>query len=153
MKLLKIFALLLISMPAFCQPTHGELLWKFADDHVGAKVGRGHCYELVSEGYSLFSGKKIDGYMTPDKYGVKITRDSVQAGDVIYFQYFDKTKNNEEMTGHVGVVYAVSETNMSVANQNYHVQRRSESLVEIVTIGDLLDMGPNIDVQVSYYRP
>lgn len=152
---------ILIAIAVFCfskatAQTHNELIWKYASDHIGQKVGNGDCYELIKYAYKTICNCKIKQRASLRKYyfyfGREIPKDSVMEGDIVAFQYFDK-KTGNPLYGHIGVVYSVSETNMSIASQNYETDSRRKSKVVITVFKDITNVGPDITQIITFYRP
>lgn len=157
MKTLALFICIILGVEAVGQTkSHSQMMWEFANDNIGKRVGKGHCYELIREGYKQFGDYRISKRIYIDSietyYGRPIPKDSVAEGDIVLFRVFDKL-TKKELTGHIGIVYAMSETNMSVANQNYHVSKAKDGVVEIIVLDDIIQSYSNLDCVVSFHRP
>jgi hypothetical protein len=143
--------LILLSLRLTAQ-TDNEIIWNYANDHLGQKVGGGLCIDLVKGAYKQICNCRIERRSGLRKWryrlGQEIPKDSLMPGDVVQIRRFDKA-TNKEMSGHIAIVYAISETNISVIHQNWTDSRE----VTITIWSDLFDVGDEITQTFKYYRP
>jgi hypothetical protein len=152
-----IFVLIfLFSKTSLFAQTHNEVIWKFTNDHIGEKVGNGVCIELVKEAYKQYSGSKVEKKLglryAYYSFGREIPKDSVMEGDIVFFEYFNKETNKQEYS-HVGIVYSVCDTNMTIASQNYNVDKLKDSKVDVAAWKDITDVDSTITQTITFYRP
>ena len=137
--------------------SYNEKIWQYAEDHMGEKVGDGLCRRLVSEAYK-FSGledpfnKKSRKKGCYCALGSVIPKDSAMSGDVVLFRYYDNIKK-KQLVGHIGIVYGVSENNMSIINQNYDVLKTKYSTVTVAVWKDITEVDSTITQTITFYRP
>ncbi len=136
--------------------TKQDLIMQFIDEHIGEKVGNGVCSTLVSEAYK-FAGFE-DPYNRKNrhsscycKYGDEIPRDSVVSGDIFYVVYTDSL-TNKFINAHIGFVYGVSDSNISIANQNYGVNKLKHSKVEIVVWSDMVEKQLGVEQKIYFFH-
>lgn len=137
--------------------TKGEKIWQYANDHLGQKIGNGSCDELVIYAYKNVCGCNVRKRTSITNYeysfGVEVPKDSATQGDVVVFSCYEK-KTGKEISGHVGIVYAVSENNMSIINQNYKASSQKESVVTVAVWKDIIEIDSTSYTQkIAFYRP
>lgn len=135
--------------------TKRELIWQYANDHLGERIGDGNCDELIIYAYKAVCGcnaRRKDGI---GKYryffGTEIPRDSVQKGDIINISRYDSS--GKELHGHVGIVYSVAGDKMEVVHQNNGYTKRKDSFLLIANYDEVVIPREGITEVVTYYRP
>lgn len=159
MKKLILFTLTLFVTNVTTQAqTHNELIKQYAEDHMEQKVGNGVCRTLISEAYKYaglddpFSRRNMKKGMCYCVLGRVIPKDSAITGDIVHFAYYDNVKK-KPLNGHIGIVYGVSENNMSVINQNYNVSKTKYSIVTVAVWNDITEVDSTITQKITFYRP
>lgn len=150
-----IIFLILTATTAAAQ-TKGDLIWKFANDHLGEKVGDGNCDELLIYAYKSACGCEVRKRIGLNKYqyfyGQQVSRDSVRPGDVIEINYFNKV-TGEYIDGHVGIINTVTPDDLTILNQNTGVKSKKNSYVLVITYDEIIEVDPSYILKVTYYRP
>jgi len=87
--------------------------------------------------------------MMPEDISFEV--DSVVDGDVVVFFSIDTVSG--EQSGHIGIVYAVSEENLSVAHQNFNADKLKQSFVKVSVLSDIVSGSPSEKTTILYFRP
>lgn len=150
-----ILFLILTATTAVAQ-TKAERIWKFANDHLGEKVGDGNCDELIINAFKEACGCEVRKRVGINKFqysfGVEVPRDSVQPGDIIQIIYYEK-ETGKYVDGHVGIVNTVSPDDLTILNQNSGVSNKKDSFVLMITYDEIVEMNPTYILKVTYYHP
>jgi len=159
----KIFCQIVLVMLAiiFCRATDplpivNRVVLKYAQEHLGKKVGDGICFTLVDkalcqaspewkrrEYYRSFWGK------SEYAYGEKIKAPEIIPGDIVCYKW--KYRSRKHVYSHVAIIYSVTEKGVQVLEQNADgsVWKSRVRMNPLFVVSD-----DAIKVwEVKYYRP
>jgi cell wall-associated NlpC family hydrolase len=137
----KIFIVFLLAVGSLKAQTHQKELLSFVDSHIGKKIGKGYCYELVQGAIRQYIPNCDMRSM--DVYGKKIDMQNIQPGDLVRISGKDLK--------HIAIIYKIENGKIFVAEQNTR-DKLSESVVEINPLRKewLVEY---YDAKFSFYRP
>lgn len=148
--------ILLVIMLMMCiyadSQTKQEQIIEYVDAHIGQRVGDGVCRTLISKAYKFaniddpFRGRS-EKYCVCD-FGDVVPIDSVIPGDVVLIVQFDSVTQTM-LSSHIGIVYDYS---LSIANQNYMVNRLRHSRVVITPWTEMMNTQYGVFNKVYFYR-
>ena len=136
--------------------TKAEKIWKYANDHLGQKIGNGYCDELIIYAFAETCGCRVKEKVGRGRYryyvGVEVSADSIKPGDIVDFRCFSK-KTGKEVPGHVGVVNRISGEWIYVIHQNNGWTKRKDAFLLEADIDEITEGFYDYNYTITYYRP
>ena len=148
---LAFLALLLCVTYTFSQNIPDENKWvlKYVDQHLGSKVDKGICFNLVDEALMNvtidWKNRNAGLFKNEYVYGKKIKKSKLLPGDIILYSW--SYNKHSSRISHVCIVYKIEKGQIYVAEQNTKGSLK-KSIVEI----NLFEPGEYV-YGMKFYRP